>query len=149
MIQRGKDLRFALKAAGAFRVGGDGLGQHLDRHLPIEPRIDGAVDLAHSAGADQTDDLVSTKTSAWSQLHAGVWAELYADRKLGQRKSAPPSRVVRQSLHSAVDDVIRTELRREIREGDEETRRYVRVLHEEVLSRMAIIQEGLPRRRTR
>lgn len=46
-------------------------------------------------------------------------------------------------------EAIRTELRKEIREGDEETRRYMRVLHEEVLSRIAIVQEGLPRRRKR
>ena len=41
------------------------------------------------------------------------------------------------------------ELRQEIREGDDETRRYMRVLHEEVLSRIATIQESLPRRRRR
>jgi hypothetical protein len=34
-------------------------------------------------------------------------------------------------------------LRGEIRSGDEETRRQMRVLHEEVLSRIALIQEGL------
>jgi hypothetical protein len=33
-------------------------------------------------------------------------------------------------------------LREEIRLGDEETRRYMRVLHEEVISRIAMIQEG-------
>ena len=49
----------------------------------------------------------------------------------------------------AEGDAVRTELRKEIRDGDEETRRYMRVLHEEVLSRMANIQEGLPRRRKR
>jgi hypothetical protein len=41
---------------------------------------------------------------------------------------------------------IRAELRTEIQTGDAETRRYMRVLHEEVLSRIAIIQEGPPRR---
>jgi hypothetical protein len=41
---------------------------------------------------------------------------------------------------------IRAELRTEIQAGDAETRRYMRVLHEEVLSRIAIIQEGLARR---
>ena len=36
----------------------------------------------------------------------------------------------------------------EIREGDEETRRYMRVLHEEVISRIAILAESRrPRRR--
>jgi uncharacterized coiled-coil protein SlyX len=33
-------------------------------------------------------------------------------------------------------------VREEIRLGDEETRRYMRVLHEEVISRIATIQEG-------
>jgi hypothetical protein len=49
----------------------------------------------------------------------------------------------------AEGDLIRRELRAEIREGDEETRRYMRVLHEEVLSRIAILKEHLPRRRKR
>jgi hypothetical protein len=46
-------------------------------------------------------------------------------------------------------DLVRRELRVEIREGDEETRRYMRALHEEVLSRIATLQEALPRRRRR
>jgi hypothetical protein len=50
---------------------------------------------------------------------------------------------------NAVCDEVRTDLRAEIRAGDEETRRYMRVLHEEVLSRLAIIEEGRPRRRKR
>ena len=36
------------------------------------------------------------------------------------------------------------QLRTEIRNGDEETRRHMRVLHEEVISRLALLQEGLP-----
>ena len=44
---------------------------------------------------------------------------------------------------------VRQELRAEIRAGDEETRRYMRVLHEDVIARIALIQEGprRPRRR--
>ena len=49
----------------------------------------------------------------------------------------------------AEGEKIRHELRREIREGDEETRRYMRVLHEEVLARIAMIGEARPRRRKR
>jgi hypothetical protein len=41
----------------------------------------------------------------------------------------------------------REELRAEIRAGDEETRRHMRVLHEEVISRIATIQEGRPARK--
>ena len=47
----------------------------------------------------------------------------------------------------AEGEAVRTELRKEIRDGDEETRRHMRVLHEEVLSRIAAIREGFPRRR--
>jgi hypothetical protein len=35
-----------------------------------------------------------------------------------------------------------TELRAEIRAGDEETRRYMRVLHEDVIARIATLGEG-------
>ena len=38
-------------------------------------------------------------------------------------------------------------VRAEIREGDEETRRYMRVLHEEVISRIATLAESRRRRR--
>jgi hypothetical protein len=51
---------------------------------------------------------------------------------------------VRGEMHeqfSAVRDELHTEI--------EETRRYMRVLHEEVLSRIAVIQEGHARRRRR
>ena len=34
------------------------------------------------------------------------------------------------------------ETRRQLREGDEETRRYMRLFHEEVISRLATIQQG-------
>ena len=43
---------------------------------------------------------------------------------------------------------LRTALRTEIREGDEETRRQMRILHEDVISRIALLQEGLDRRST-
>ena len=38
-------------------------------------------------------------------------------------------------------------IRQEIREGDEETRRFMRVLHEDVIARIATLQDALPRRR--
>jgi len=37
---------------------------------------------------------------------------------------------------------LKGQLRVEIREGDEETRRHMRVLHEEVIGRLRAIQEG-------
>jgi len=41
---------------------------------------------------------------------------------------------------------LRAELQAEIRAGDEETRRYMRALHEEVIFRIATIGEARPRR---
>ena len=46
-------------------------------------------------------------------------------------------------------DAIKQELREEIRGGDEETRRLMRVLHEEVISRFALLEEGRPPRGSR
>ena len=63
-----------------------------------------------------------------------------------------PSRVGALELQIVqLRDEMRVEfsaVRAEIREGDEETRRYMRVLHEEVLSRIATLAESQrPRRR--
>jgi wyosine [tRNA(Phe)-imidazoG37] synthetase (radical SAM superfamily) len=44
------------------------------------------------------------------------------------------------------EEGLRTELIMEIRKGDEDTRRYMRMLHEEVISKIATIEEG-PRRK--
>src|SRR5687767_13468681 len=65
--------------------------------------------------------------------------------EIGEQFSA-----IRQELRGEIKaegESIKTELRKEIRDGDEETCRYMRVLHEEVLSRIATIQERRPQRR--
>jgi hypothetical protein len=49
----------------------------------------------------------------------------------------------------AGDEETRRGLREEIRAGDEETRRYMRMLHEDVIARLAIIQEGQRPRKKR
>ena len=59
---------------------------------------------------------------------------------------------VRQEFRTEIRteiEAVRTDLRAEVRAGDEETRRHMRVLHEELLSRIATLQEALPRRRRR
>jgi hypothetical protein len=58
---------------------------------------------------------------------------------------------IRREMHSLLGEVVaRLELR--ISSGDEETRRYMRVLHEDFIERISRIQEGPPspsRRRKR
>ena len=46
-------------------------GQHLDRDVAAQPRIAGAVDLSHAAGAEQADDLVRADSGARCNRHGG------------------------------------------------------------------------------
>jgi hypothetical protein len=87
-----------------------------------------------------------------TELRAEIKAEGEAIRTGLRAEIKAEGEAIRTELRAVIEaegEVIRTGLRKEIRDGDEETRRYMRVLHEEVLSRMVIIQERLPRRRKR
>jgi hypothetical protein len=57
-------------------------------------------------------------------------------------------RALRDEIRSG-DEETRRVLRDEIRSGDDETRRYMRVLHEDVIARLATIQEGRRPRKKR
>ena len=61
MIERGGCARFLLKALQVFAVGGEGGGQHLDRHFASESRVLGAVNFAHPAASEQFQDLVASE----------------------------------------------------------------------------------------
>ena len=69
---------------------------------------------------------------------SAIRTELGADIRGGDEETR---RVLREEIRAG-DEETRQVLRQEIRAGDEETRRYMRVLHEEVVSRLATIQEG-------
>ena len=64
MVQRGEHPGFALKPREPLRVGGEGLGQDLDRDVAIELRVARAIDLAHAAGAERRQDLVRAEAGA-------------------------------------------------------------------------------------
>jgi hypothetical protein len=53
---------------------------------------------------------------------------------------------IRQEMASAISQ-LKERLGERIRSGDEETRRYMRVLHEDVIERISRIQEGPTSRR--
>jgi hypothetical protein len=55
-------------------------------------------------------------------------------------------RVLRDEIRAG-DEETRRVLRDEIRVGDEESRRHARMLHEDTLSRISLMQEGRRRRR--
>jgi hypothetical protein len=56
--------RFTLEAPQSIGIGGKRGGQHLDRHVALQPGVARAIHLAHSAGTDQMQDLVRTETIA-------------------------------------------------------------------------------------
>ena len=57
-------LRFALEPREPIGVGGERLGQDLDRDVAIQLRVARAIDLAHAAGAEGRQDLVRAEAGA-------------------------------------------------------------------------------------
>lgn len=69
MIERGKRARLPLETGQPAGVRRDGLGQHLDGDFPLQPRVAGAVHLAHAAHAEQAEDFKRAKPCARDQTH--------------------------------------------------------------------------------
>jgi hypothetical protein len=54
----------------------EGLGQHLDRHLPSQIDVGGAIDLAHPAGAKEADQFIRpARVRGWSAAISVPWHE--------------------------------------------------------------------------
>ena len=64
MVQRGEQLRLALEARDPIRIGRERFLKDLDGDLAVEPRIVGAVHLAHAAFAQLGHDLVGAEFAA-------------------------------------------------------------------------------------
>ena len=82
MIERGQRSRFPRKTAAAFGITGEPRGQDLDRHVPPELRIVGAIDLSHAAGAERRQDGVGPQVPP---PHIGRDADRRAFEKLHRR----------------------------------------------------------------
>ena len=70
--ERGDRLRLRLEAGQRVGVLEEVLGQHLDRHVALEPGVAGAVDLPHPAGAEWADDLVRAEAMAGLEAHGSA-----------------------------------------------------------------------------
>ena len=64
MIQRRERFGFARESRQAVSVMREGVGQDLDRDIPIQLDVASAKDLAHAALADLRGDVVDAKTCA-------------------------------------------------------------------------------------
>ena len=75
MVQCREDFGFALEACQPVGICRNGLRQNLDRDLPLQVRIGGAIDLTHAAHADLGGDFIRAESSTRSESH-GKWLRL-------------------------------------------------------------------------
>ena len=71
MVQRRRWPALRARTCPGVRLPRQVIGQDLDGHRSIEPRVAGPIDLAHPTGADERDDLVVAQAGAGSQGHGG------------------------------------------------------------------------------
>jgi hypothetical protein len=64
MRKRGHHLGLALEPLERPLVLRALLRKHLQRHIPVQPPVPRAVDLAHSTRTDQGDDFIGTEAAA-------------------------------------------------------------------------------------
>src|SRR5688572_24329688 len=67
MVERRNRPRLAFETLKRLAVGSERLGEHFERHNPVQPHVVGTINLAHAAAADRGDDLVRTEAQAWSK----------------------------------------------------------------------------------
>ena len=70
MIERRQRARLALEPRQPVGVRGERVGEHLDRHVPLQPRVARAIDDTHPARSQRSDDLVGPDAGAGAERHA-------------------------------------------------------------------------------
>ena len=66
--RRGKHLRLSLEPREAIRISRKRL-RDLERHLPVQLRISGLIDLSHAPLADEGGDIVVAESGADVEGH--------------------------------------------------------------------------------
>ena len=69
VVEAGDDAGFVFESRQAFRVRGHAGRQYLEGHVTTESVIPGPIHLAHAAGAERRDDVVSTESGAYRDGH--------------------------------------------------------------------------------
>ncbi len=70
VVQGGECFRFALKSREALGIGRKHLGQRLEGNVTIQLCVARAVNLAHSAGPEGTDDFIRADARASRKTHS-------------------------------------------------------------------------------
>jgi hypothetical protein len=58
VVERGEDVCLPLESSEALRIVREEIREDLDRHVAIQTRVAGTIDLPHPAHADQGEDFV-------------------------------------------------------------------------------------------
>ena len=100
MVEGGDRPRFLLEAAEAVGIGGDVVGQDLDRDVAPEARVPRAVHLPHAAGPEKLDDLVRPETGSCRESHEAITTSARpSSRGRGRRPASSRSRWMHRGLH--------------------------------------------------
>jgi len=75
MVQRREYLRLSLESSQSFGVLGELLGEHFDRDIPPELQVLRPVNFAHSAFADELEDLVVCEFATSFNRHDSALGE--------------------------------------------------------------------------
>ncbi len=70
MVQRGEEPRLAIESGQPVGIGPEGGRQDFDGHIPAESQITREIDFAHSARAEQADNLIAADAGAGRESHA-------------------------------------------------------------------------------
>ena len=73
MVQRREHLRLALEPRQPLGIARERAGQDLDRDVATEPRVAGAIDLAHAAAPEQRENLVAADAAANHRRETRRW----------------------------------------------------------------------------
>jgi hypothetical protein len=71
VAERARRAGLLLEALQALGIGGEGGRQDLDRHVAPQPRVVGAVHLAHPAGTQWRHDLVRADAASRGERELG------------------------------------------------------------------------------
>jgi hypothetical protein len=82
VAERGDRARFTIEAISQPRIGSERRRQDLDGDGAIEPRVTGAIDLAHAARAEGRNDLIGAQAATGLETHPCVWPRWWGATRL-------------------------------------------------------------------
>jgi hypothetical protein len=112
----------------------------LERKVEILEKLPERMDSLELQFVQLREEMRAEFSTIHSEIRAGD-EQTRTDLRAEIRAVDEKTRTGLRAEIRAGDEKTRTELRAEIRSGDEETRTYMRVFHEEVLSRIALLDE--------